>query len=378
MNHPLLEVENLCLSLPERQSFIPILNDVSFQLFPGETVGLVGESGSGKSMTASAILGLLPKGNKMSGRISFRGNALDASSHLRAWAKITATLSAGCDAPSAAPASSGIGKTIPLSAVAASGTSRSAKNVAFISAQALRGTEISLILQDPAQSLNPLIAIGPQLIEGLIYHKKTPKKEAWNRGIEWLHQVGIHNPSERMKQYPHELSGGMKQRVLIAMALICNPSLLIADEPTTALDPTVQIQILDLLFSLQQEHQLSILLITHDLGVVARSCHRAMVMYAGQIVESGLVDQLFDNPQHPYTRALLHSRKSLTQPANEQLYALEGVPPSPLDSISGCPFASRCPEAMKICIQKPPPREFCHQREVACWQGKGLKKEALT
>jgi len=273
MTLPLLEVKNLNLSLSKEGHSYHILRDISFAINPGEIVGLVGESGCGKSMTASAIPGLLPPSKTISGRIDFEGeNLLQLSPRRLA---------------------------------------------------SMRGNRISLILQDPSLSLNPLMTIGQQLTEGLRYHKKIDKKKATKIGIEWLTRVGISDPEVRMKQYPHEFSGGMKQRILIAAALICKPSLVIADEPTTALDATIQEQILNLLQYLQDEERMSLLLITHDLGVVARLCQRVMVMYAGQLVEMGPVDQVLKSPQHPYTQALLQSRNSL---ANIQSAPLTSVP----------------------------------------------------
>lgn len=261
MNPSLLDLSEVHLSLSNVAGSLHLLKGVSFSIAPGEIVGLVGESGCGKSLTASAILGILPSNFQLTGSILFEGEPL------------------------------------PF---------HSPRELAC-----LRGNRLGLILQDPAQALNPLITIGTQLIEGLRYHKKLSRKAAFAKGVEWLARVGISDAEQRMGQYPHQLSGGMKQRILIAMALICQPSLLIADEPTTALDLTVQMQILDLLQQLQREEQMSILLITHDLGVVARCCSRVMVMYAGQVVESGSVEQMLISPQHPYTKVLLESKKSL-------------------------------------------------------------------
>lgn len=299
MRVPLLDVANLQLFIKNKK----ILQDVSFQVYSGETVALVGESGCGKSMTASALLGLLPQGAKLSGNLLFENQNLQQ-----------------------------------------------------------RGTKLGLILQDPSLALNPLLTIGRQLVEGLCYHQKMPLRQAWQIGIAWLEKVGIGNPKERMDLYPHQMSGGMKQRILIAMALIGKPSLLIADEPTTALDVTVQAQILELLKKLQQEENLSMLLITHDLGVVAHCCKRVMVMYAGQIVETGSVEQIFSNPQHPYTQALLQSRRSLSKKG--PLSCLEGHPPLLLKESQGCSFAPRCSVAMQICLKKKPPL----QNEVRCWK----------
>lgn len=258
---PLLEVDDLHLHLQTAEKSFAILNGVSFKIYPGEIIGLVGESGCGKSMTASALLGLLPSPHRLTGHIYFEGHDLFA---------------------------------LPEHVF-----------------RQLRGTRFGLILQDPGLALNPVRSIGKQLIEALRYHKKLSYKQAWTKGIEWLSRVGIGDPALRMHQYPHELSGGMKQRVLIAMSLLCQPSLLIADEPTTALDLTVQAQILDLLQDLQQQERMSILLITHDLGVVARCCQRVMVMEAGHLVETGTVEQVLTTPQHPYTQALLKAKHGL-------------------------------------------------------------------
>lgn len=314
---PLLKVEDLYLSLTTSSRSFNILRGLSFEIYPGEIVALVGESGCGKSLTASAILGLLPSSQKVTGKIQFEGqDLLDLSPQ---------------------------------------------------DFSRLRGTRLSLILQDPALALNPLIPIGKQLIEGLCYHKNMSKKEAREKGVEWLTRVGISDAAARMEQYPHEISGGMKQRLLIAMALICNPSLLIADEPTTALDVTIQAQILDLLQHLQQEEHMSLLMITHDLGVVARLCQRVMVMYAGELVETGLVEQIFHHPQHPYTQALLQSRKSINQANREPLICLEGNLPQYQENPKGCAFAPRCPSAMKMCEKKAPPPEYSNSGHVLCW-----------
>lgn len=257
---PLLKVQDLQLKLMKNSHSLKILRGISFAIYPREIVGLVGESGCGKSLTASAILGLLPPSHSITGKVEFEGeNLLDKK-------KISA----------------------------------------------LRGNRLSLILQDPSLALNPLVPLGKQLIEGLCIHKKMSWDQAYQKGLDWLRKVGIGDPSMRMRQYPHEISGGMKQRILIAMALICQPSLVIADEPTTALDLTIQAQILDLLQELQIKEDMSLLLITHDLGVVAQSCQRVMVMYAGQIVETGTVNQILSNPQHSYTQSLINARESIS------------------------------------------------------------------
>lgn len=317
MTPPLLEVTDLHLSLTIASHPFEILHGISFAIYPGEIVGLVGESGCGKSLTASAILGLQPSSHTLTGRIEFEGQNL---------------------------------LTLPPQQLSA-----------------LRGNRLSLIVQDPSLALNPLLSIGRQLIEGLCYHKKMPWRTAYHKGIEWLNRVGIGDAATRMRQYPHEMSGGMKQRILIAMALICQPSLLIADEPTTALDVTIQAQILDLLQLLQQEERMSLLLITHDLGVVARCCQRVMVMYAGQLVEIGPIEQIFKAPRHPYTQALLQSRCNLGQASDQPLICLEGNPPRLQSQPTGCAFAPRCASAMRICQKQAPPHEHSSQGSVICW-----------
>lgn len=324
---PLLQVNDLQLTLNAPTGTLTLLTQLAFTIYPGEMVGLVGESGCGKSLTASVLLRLLPSSFHISGSLFFEGKDL---------------------------------LKIPYQELAG-----------------LRGNRLSLILQDPALALNPVLPIGLQLTEGLRYHKKISKKEAWQVGIAWLHRVGIGDAAYRMQQYPHELSGGMKQRLVIAMALICRPSLLIADEPTTALDVTIQAQILDLLQTLQQEEQTSILFITHDLGVVARCCQRVMVMYAGQIVEIGTVDQVLMAPQHPYTQMLLKSRRSLEQVnLTQPLETLEGTPPSLFRQKIGCSFASRCPFVMPICQQHSPPSIQLKEGIVNCWRSSTIQ-EAL-
>jgi len=264
MSEHLLQIEDLHLSFPN----VNAINGISFHIDHNEVVGLIGESGCGKSLTAQSLLQLWPNGpHTRSGKVIYKGENL--------W-------------------------------------SLSEKEM-----QKIRGKEISLILQDPSTSLNPTMRLGSQLTEGLRHHYKMGKEEAVHHALEWLRKVGIGDASNRMKQYPHELSGGMKQRIIIAMAMACKPSLLIADEPTTALDVTIQAQILELFKILRKEHRTSILLITHDLGVVARCCDRVLVMHKGQIIESAPVDLLFASPQHPYTKSLLRSKRSLTDGTDE-------------------------------------------------------------
>ncbi len=311
--NPLLKVSHLNLSKDSNH----FLQDLSFEIFPGEIVGLVGESGCGKSLTGSAIMGLHPEDFQIRGEIFFKEKNL---------LKLTPK-----------------------------------------QLNQIRGQRLSIILQDPTLALNPLIPIGKQLIEGLQLHKKMPWKAAYQRGIEWLKKVDISDPESRMKQYPHEISGGMKQRILIAMALICEPNFVIADEPTTALDATLQIQILKLLENLQKEMGLTLLFITHDLGIVATFCQRVIVMYRGQMVESGEVKNVFRCPKHPYTRALLLSNQSLSDERRHPLFTLKGSPPSFKDTIKGCPFASRCPQAMNLCTKDSPPLVSKDGNHARCW-----------
>jgi peptide/nickel transport system ATP-binding protein/oligopeptide transport system ATP-binding protein len=229
----------------------------------------------------------------------------------------------------------------------------------------VRGREISMVFQEPMSSLNPIMSIGRQITEAIIEHQKTTKKEARNIAIEMLRRVGIPSPEARFDEYPHQMSGGMKQRAMIAMALVCRPRLLIADEPTTALDVTIQAQILNLLGELQREFRMSILLITHDLGVVAETCDRVAVMYAGKIVEQADVEALFDHPRHPYTEGLFRSLPSLAG-KKKSLAAIPGSVPSPLDFPSGCRFRTRCPLAREVCNEEPPLRLIAPHHWSAC------------
>ncbi|WP_068467347.1 ABC transporter ATP-binding protein [Candidatus Protochlamydia phocaeensis] len=318
MKMPLLEVRQLNLYFPTRRGSLQALRGVDFKLYPQEIVGLVGESGCGKSLTAQAILQLLPSASHtLQGHIFFEGNdlLLKAEKDMRR----------------------------------------------------IRGKRISLIGQDPAASLNPTRRLGDQLIEGLMQHEKLSKQAALAQGIEWLEKVGIGDASYRMRQYPHEISGGMKQRILIGMALANRPSLILADEPTTALDVTIQAQVLELLKSARDEHKTSILFITHDLSTVAACCDRVLVMYAGQIVESGRVEDIFRSPQHPYTQALIQAKRSLTEAIDQPLFTLSSTSPIQINLPPGCPFAARCPHAMKICQQQRPSSEETPSGQAACW-----------
>lgn len=317
---PLLEVKNLTCYISSPKGEIRPVNDVSFSINAGEIVALVGESGCGKSVTALSIMRLNANGIKYSqgSSILFEGSDL-----------------------------------LKLD-------ERSLKKV--------RGNRISMIFQDPMSSLNPVHTIGRQIAEALILHRKNNYRDAWATALDLLRKVGISDPKRCLKSYPHQLSGGMRQRVMIAMALACNPKLLIADEPTTALDVTIQAQILNVLRTLQRELGISILLITHDLGVVAETADRVLVMYAGRIVEEGDVYRIFEHPKHPYTRALMNSIPPLYGPSKRRLDSIQGVVPNPSERQNGCPFATRCTFATGKCTELSPP--FCKDdmgNGVACW-----------
>ncbi len=317
MKIPLLDVRSLCLSFATSQGSIDALRGVNFCLYPGEIVGLIGESGCGKSLTAFSLLKLFPtNSHRLSGKVLFEEKDL--------------------------------------------------LNASEKEMQTIRGQKIGLIFQDPSLSLNPTKRIGDQLIEGLVHHQHMSKQAALQMGIEWLQKVGISDALHRMRQYPHEMSGGMKQRIVIAMTLACRPSLVIADEPTTALDVTIQAQILELLKSLQKEQKMTILLITHDLGVAASCCDRLMVMYAGQIIESNSLSGLIQAPQHPYTQALLKAKQSLAESQGHPLFTLPGSPPL-ATSLKGCAFGPRCSHAMRICQEMAPPLDDNAHPAVACW-----------
>lgn len=315
----ILSVQNLSVSFDTYKSEVKAVRDVSFDLHERETLAIVGESGSGKSVTAQSIMRLIPMppGKFVGGRIIFNEEDL---------------------------------------------IQKSEKQM-----ESIRGKDIGMIFQDPMTSLNPTMTIGKQITEGLVKHQNMSKKEAHLLGVELLKQVGIPNPEKRINQYPHEFSGGMRQRAMIAIALACNPKILIADEPTTALDVTIQAQILDLMKELQYETGTSIILITHDLGVVANTAHRVAVMYGGKIVETGSVDEIFYNPRHPYTWGLLGSMPKLSS-HDEELKAIPGSPPDLADPPKGCPFAARCPYAMKACgTQMPEYYELSNTQKTACW-----------
>ena len=314
-----LEVEHLYVSFFTRRGTVHAVRDVSFAMRRGETLGLVGESGSGKSVTAQALMGLIElPGRITGGDVRWKGQSLVTDAR----------------------------KTLAR----------------------VRGKEIAMVFQDPMTSLNPLFTVGTQIGESLRRHLGLRKKAAHERATELLDLVGISNPRERVDQYPHEMSGGMRQRVLIAMALACEPELLIADEPTTALDVTIQAQILELVAELQQRLGLSVLLITHDLGVVAGLCDRVAVMYSGKIVEVAPAEDLYHTPGHPYSAGLLRSTPRLDV-VIPRLISIEGSPPDLVDPPLGCAFADRCHLAIDQCREAMPGlRIHSPERRIACWR----------
>lgn len=314
----LLEVKNLKTIFRTYAGQVSALNNISFSIAYGEAVGIVGESGSGKSVTMLSVMKLLSENGKVvEGDIIFDGNNL--------------------------------------------------RDVNEVGMQKIRGNEIGMIFQDPMTSLNPVFTIGNQLVEAILKHNKITKEHAIKKAIEMLRMVGIPSPEKRMKQYPHEFSGGMRQRAMIAMSLSCEPKLLIADEPTTALDVTIQAQILELMKELKHKMNTSIILITHDLGLVSEICERVIVMYGGTIVEQGKVDEIFYHPQHPYTMGLLKCIPRLNM-GKERLNPIEGSPPDMIKPPKGCPFVDRCVSAMKICeSEKPEYKEVNQGHGAACW-----------
>lgn len=315
----ILEIENLHTSFYTHAGEVKAVRGVNIQLSKGEIIGIVGESGCGKSVTMMSMLGLIPENAKVKeGRVLFQGKEL---------------------------------------------TKMDDRQLEHI-----RGNEISMIFQDPMTSLNPVFTIGNQMTEHVIKHKKMDKKEAWNLAVEMLGKVGISNPQQRMKQYPHEFSGGMRQRVMIAMALITNPKLIIADEPTTALDVTIQAQILELLKKIRDEFHTSIILITHDLGVVAGMCDRVYVMYGGMIIESGVTEDIFYHGKHPYAWGLLDSVPNPLEDTKVRLKPIDGQPPDLIKPPAGCPFCVRCRYAMKICeTYMPDMQKVSDSQYTACW-----------
>ena len=330
MSEYLVDIQHERLSFFTPAGEVKALNDVSIHLNDGEVLGIVGESGSGKSVTAYSLMGLTAyPGKLVGGTIDFNGHRINDLSE-KEFRKI-------------------------------------------------RGNEVSIIFQDPMTSLNPVYTIGNQIMEVILLHTDKNKEQARARAKELLELVGINEPEKRLKQYPHELSGGMRQRVMIAIALACEPKLLIADEPTTALDVTIQAQILELMMELKEKLGMAIIMITHDLGVVASMCDRIAVMYAGRIVEYGTTDDIFYNPKHEYTKGLLKSIPRLDAKEHERLVPIEGTPIDLLNPPAGCPFAPRCSNCMKICLREMAPViTFDDVHYTQCWmnQKEQMEREA--
>jgi len=316
---PLLDVRNLRTHFKTEEGLVKAVDGVTFALRPGQTLGVVGESGSGKSVTSLSLLRLLPTSSvQAGGEVLYRG--------------------------------------------------RDVLKMTDAELRSLRGNKISMIFQDPMTSLNPFLRISTQLTETIRLHQKLDKKAARARAVEMLQLVGIPDSERRVDHYPHQFSGGMRQRVMIAMALSCNPEVLIADEPTTALDVTIQAQILELIQDLSKRLGTATILITHDLGVVAGMCDLICVMYAGRVVERGTADELFGDPRHPYTRGLIQSVPRLDRKNAGRLYSIPGQPPHVVNLPDACPFHPRCASAMDICRrQYPPVKSWGEHREVACW-----------
>ena len=315
----LLDVNELEVSFFTHAGEVKAVRKVSYDLKYGEAMGIVGESGSGKSVSSYALMGIIPEpGKVIGGSINFEDKEI-------------------------------IG--LPEAEM-----------------QKLRGKDVGMVFQDPMTSLNPVFTVGSQIDESLRKHTNLNKKQRQKRIIELFELVGINQPEKRLKQYPHEFSGGMRQRVMIAMALACNPKLLIADEPTTALDVTIQAQIIELLKELKEKINMSIIFITHDLGVISEICDKVAVMYAGNIIERGSIDDIFYNPKHPYTLGLLKSIPKINADEHERLIPIEGNPVDLINPPKGCAFAPRCDSCMNICMEQAPPvYSIENQHEASCW-----------
>ncbi|SDC38379.1 oligopeptide transport system ATP-binding protein [Terribacillus halophilus] len=316
----LLEVNNLEVSFKTYGGEVQAVRDVSFHVDKGEILAIVGESGSGKSVTVQSIMGLIPTppGKIKNGEVLLEGQDL--------------------------------------------------LKLSKRDMQKVKGSKISMVFQDPMTSLNPTMKVGKQIAESITTHQNIKGQEAKERAIDMIRRVGISNPAERYEQYPHEFSGGMRQRIMIAIALACHPKVLLADEPTTALDVTIQAQVLDLMKNLKDEMDTSIILITHDLGVVAETAERVAVMYGGMIVETAPVNELFHNPKHPYTWGLLESIPDIDAADKKRLVPIEGAPPDLFSPPKGCPFAPRCKYAMDVCVEEMPPAfSIDSGHEAKCW-----------
>ncbi|MEG0365957.1 MAG: ABC transporter ATP-binding protein [Coprobacillus sp.] len=330
----MLEIKNLSTEFQTENGAVQAVRDVSFCVEKGEILGIVGESGSGKSQTMFSVMGLLAA----NGRVSEGEILLD-------------------------------GKSIsPLSF-------KNEKEYENVMSD-IRGNDMAMIFQDPMTFLNPVLTIETQLCEPILNHNDVSKQEAKKRAIDLMKQVGIPSPESRIRQYPHQFSGGMRQRIIIAIALACNPKVIIADEPTTALDVTIQAQVLDLITHLRDTLDSSIIMITHDLGVVANMCDRIAIMYGGKIVEIGTADEIFYNPQHPYTKGLLSCITNPEEKEKKELHPIPGSPPDLLNIGDWCPFVDRCENAMKVCKMKMPDKEtYSDTHESLCWLSHPLAKE---
>ena len=320
MSDVILKVDDLRTYFNTDDGIVKAVDGVSFDLKKGEMLGIVGESGSGKSVTNLSLMKLIPSppGKIMSGTAKLDGEDIFSMNDEQI--------------------------------------------------RKLRGNRISMIFQDPMTSLNPFLRISTQMIETIVLHQDLDKEAARRRAVEMLEMVGIPNPEKRINDYPHQFSGGMRQRVMIAMALSCDPEILIADEPTSALDVTIQAQIIEVIQDLCKKLNTAVIMITHDLGVVAGICDTVCVMYAGRVVEKGTNDEIFKDPKHPYTQGLIKSVPRLDKPTNEKLYSIEGQPPNVIDLPECCPFHPRCEKAMDKCRNTyPPVKNFGEGREVRCW-----------
>ena len=322
-------MKNLSTEFPVKKGIVKAVEDVSFDVDAGEILAIVGESGSGKSVTSLSVMGLLAEpGHVAGGSMEFEGKDL--------------------------------------------------VHLSERDYRALRGNDMAMIFQEPMTSLNPVYRVGKQIVEAIRTHENVSKKEARERAIDMLRKVGIPSPEKRIDDYPHQMSGGMRQRVMIAMALSCNPKLLIADEPTTALDVTIQAQILDLLRRLRDDTGMAVLLITHDLGVVSETADRVVVMYCGQVVEEAEVRTLFDHPMHPYTLGLLKSIPRLEDDDSKRLYMIKGMVPNPLEMPPGCHFSDRCDSCMDICREKIPNLVDIDGHKVRCFLYENADGEAKS